>query len=71
MVGIIVTLSSVVILLSSYVHVNSTELGSTVEFIVIEQMKFCISPTTLCSIPLGCKETLEAGATNNYKIPCN
>ena len=50
-------------MLSSFVHVSSTELA---EFMVTEQIKSCVSPTTPCRKPLGCKEILGAGATDNY-----
>ena len=66
LVGVIVTLLSVVIMLSLYVHVSSTELVSIVEVIVIEQMISCNSPTTPCRKPLGRKEILETSAMNNH-----
>ena len=64
LVGVIVTLLSVVIILSLFVHVSSTESGSIAEFIVTEQTISCISPMTLS---LGWNEILGIGTTNNYK----
>ena len=70
LVGVIVTLLSVVIMLSLFVHVSSTELGSIAEVIMIEQMKSCISPTTLCRKPFGCKEILGTGTTSQIENDC-
>ena len=53
-------------MLSLYVHISSTELGSIVEVILIEQMISCNSPTTPCRKPLGRKEILETSAMNNH-----